>query len=253
MLMQLVGLTTDDGADAKGYAALVSEFSDYSRLCVAPAVGVSSLGTAAIDHLVETTVGKDLLVSGSGAIGRVISGSAAIAARELVKELKAIPGDRRRRPPLIIVGVNHGPNVGEYLLHSGTFGAALVASWLGYTAIAASLDDVYSVDESNPGEMRFGYAARAVRLLSAIVDAECPRGCLVNLNVPNTIEVGTTRAVAAQTHAGARAKQTETESQLLARGLMVVSVLKRNSLAADLAISRSVAASLSQSWCNAPG
>lgn len=250
--MNLFGLTTDDGVDASGYAALVTAFDAHSPICIAPATGISSLGTAAIDQIGRPNCRQFKRFGDRGVVARVIQGSAAVAARELVRELQVALRSlaSRRSRPLIVVGVNHGPNVGEKLVHSGTFGAALVASWLGCTAVAVSLDDVYSVDERSPGELRFGYAASAARILAGIVASDCPKGSLINLNVPNTIEPTVTKAVAATTYTGRQNRSSGTEALWLERGCMVVSVMKLNSLAADFALSRLVARKLSTGWRN---
>ena len=46
---------------------------------------------------------------------------------------------RKTRPDVVVSGVNHGPNLGNDVLYSGTVAAAMEAALLGVNAIAVSL------------------------------------------------------------------------------------------------------------------
>src|SRR4051794_15189612 len=45
--------------------------------------------------------------------------------------LAALEGAFGRRPDVVVSGINHGPNLGYAVLHSGTVGAALTARMAG--------------------------------------------------------------------------------------------------------------------------
>ncbi len=80
-------------------------------------------------------------------------------------------------PDLVVSGVNHGPNVGNAILHSGTVGAALTASTYGARALAISLAT------ARPTE--FETAAKvAEEALAWVVEHGEPR-MVLNVNVPN--------------------------------------------------------------------
>ena len=51
----------------------------------------------------------------------------------------AINSILKRKPDLVISGINNGPNMGEDILYSGTVSAAIEAMNMGYPAIAVSL------------------------------------------------------------------------------------------------------------------
>lgn len=87
-------------------------------------------------------------------------------------------------PTVAVSGVNWGPNVGTTAIHSGTVGAAYAYANLGLRSAAVSLDDVYSVDERDPGELRWE-AASQVLCCAARLLLHAEPGTLLNINVPN--------------------------------------------------------------------
>jgi len=83
-----------------------------------------------------------------------------------------------RRPDLVVSGVNHGPNMGEDVLYSGTVAGAMEATILGIPAIAVS----YAGRE--PEHMQ-SYGALLEKLLPQLVrPGEFPRETLLNVNLP---------------------------------------------------------------------
>jgi 5'-nucleotidase len=86
------------------------------------------------------------------------------------------------RPALVLSGINHGPNMADDVIYSGTVAAAMEASILGVPAIAFSL-----VTRS-----RFDFAAAArfaARLTgSALARLPLPPRMLLNVNIPAGVE-----------------------------------------------------------------
>lgn len=82
-------------------------------------------------------------------------------------------------PDLVLSGVNHGPNMGEDVLYSGTVAAAMEATLLGIPAAAIS----FATEEFEPpGDT---YAPLLHRLLSQLVERDnVPEGTLLNINIP---------------------------------------------------------------------
>lgn len=83
-----------------------------------------------------------------------------------------------RRPDVVVSGVNHGPNMGEDVLYSGTVAAAMEALSLGVPAIALSYAgrDLEHLDS---------YREPLVRLLGSIFRYHpFPKGTLLNINIP---------------------------------------------------------------------
>jgi 5'-nucleotidase len=84
---------------------------------------------------------------------------------------------RERRPDIVLSGVNHGPNLGNDVLYSGTVAAAMEGALLGCPAIAISLAD------RKPKV--FEHAAAFAAALARRMIAAGPRApVLLNVNVP---------------------------------------------------------------------
>lgn len=84
---------------------------------------------------------------------------------------------RGRRPDLVVSGINHGANLAEDVLYSGTVAAAMEGALLGIPAIA------FSRVGSAPFD--FEPAARfAQALVSSVLQQELPRRMLLNVNIP---------------------------------------------------------------------
>ncbi|HEU4830539.1 MAG TPA: 5'/3'-nucleotidase SurE [Gemmatimonadales bacterium] len=82
------------------------------------------------------------------------------------------------RPDFVFSGVNHGPNMGEDVLYSGTVSAAMEGVMLGVPGVAISFAG------SDP-EMMGTYRETLVRLVRRITSAEdYPRDTLLNINLP---------------------------------------------------------------------
>ena len=81
------------------------------------------------------------------------------------------------RPDVVVSGINHGPNLGNDVLYSGTVAAAMEAALLGVNAIAVSL--------AGPPPHEFADAARfAAALARRVVANPPPAPLLLNVNVP---------------------------------------------------------------------
>lgn len=90
----------------------------------------------------------------------------------------AITGLLEHEPDMVIAGINHGANLGDDVLYSGTVAAATEGRFLGFPAIAISLTS------SDP--KHFDTAAQvAVTLMQQIMNKPLPRDTLLNVNVPD--------------------------------------------------------------------
>ena len=90
----------------------------------------------------------------------------------------------KKKPDLIISGINHGPNMGDDITYSGTVAAAMEGTILDIPSIAVSLA---ISNHSDPIEAaRFQKAARfTARLAKAVIKNGIPKGTLLNVNVPD--------------------------------------------------------------------
>ena len=95
-----------------------------------------------------------------------------------------VPG----RPDICLSGVNHGANMGEDVLYSGTVAAAMEATVLGIPAVAIS----YAGPEFESIE---AWESPLVELLSGIMEQkDFPESTLLNVNLP-PIEPASVRGV----------------------------------------------------------
>ena len=90
----------------------------------------------------------------------------------------AITGLLDTEPDMVISGINHGANLGDDVLYSGTVAAAMEGRFLGLPAIAVSLV------EAQQGN--FAVAAGVTSgLIRAMLDDPLPRDTILNVNVPD--------------------------------------------------------------------
>jgi 5'-nucleotidase len=85
-----------------------------------------------------------------------------------------------RTPDLLISGLNRGPNLGQQdISYSGTVAAALQGSFLGISAVAAS------VLPDARGRYDYDFSARFIRdLASKLLRRRLPAGLTLNINIP---------------------------------------------------------------------
>jgi 5'-nucleotidase len=90
----------------------------------------------------------------------------------------AITGLLEEDPDMVVAGINHGANLGDDVLYSGTVAAAIEGRFLGLPALAVSL-----VGE-NP--THFETAARAAcKLVRKLQSRPLPPDTILNVNVPD--------------------------------------------------------------------
>jgi 5'-nucleotidase len=90
----------------------------------------------------------------------------------------AITGLLDAEPDMVVSGINHGANLGDDVLYSGTVAAAMEGRFLGLPAIAVSL-----VQNEH---RNFESAAKIVaRLIRQIIEDPLPRDTILNVNVPD--------------------------------------------------------------------
>ncbi|MDD9884017.1 MAG: 5'/3'-nucleotidase SurE [Gammaproteobacteria bacterium] len=94
----------------------------------------------------------------------------------------AVNGMLDFKPDMVVAGVNHGANLGDDVLYSGTVAAAIEGRFLGLPALAVSLA---GADADAPAE-RFAAAAEVViRILEQLRARPLPQDTILNINVPD--------------------------------------------------------------------
>lgn len=90
----------------------------------------------------------------------------------------AITGLLQNEPDMVVAGINHGANLGDDVLYSGTVAAAIEGRFLGLPAMAVSL--------AGEDPSHFSAAAQAVCvLLERLIRNPLPADTILNVNVPD--------------------------------------------------------------------
>ncbi|WP_058554729.1 5'/3'-nucleotidase SurE [Thiohalocapsa sp. ML1] len=90
----------------------------------------------------------------------------------------ALTGLLDEEPDLVVAGINHGPNLGDDVLYSGTVAAATEGRFLGLPAIAVSMAT------HRPQHLETA-AAVAARLVAGLRGAQMSPSTILNVNVPD--------------------------------------------------------------------
>lgn len=162
-------LTNDDGIDALGLRVLedaLREAGGYRLTVVAP-----SDQQSASSHSLTLTVPVRIIDRGENRFA--VTGTPTDTV--LVAMEKILAHDP---PDLVLSGINHGPNMGEDVIYSGTVAAAMEGAILGFPSVALSLASWHPSD--------FSGAAGFVReWLPGIAGFACERKALLNVNIPD--------------------------------------------------------------------
>ncbi|MCK4546988.1 MAG: 5'/3'-nucleotidase SurE [Candidatus Eisenbacteria sp.] len=159
-------VTNDDGIHAQGLATLARALEALGEVWVVAPDSERSASSHALT--LRRLIQVRWLDSRWASVDGTPVDSVMLAVRKLLKE----------RPSLVVSGINPGPNLGDDVNYSGTVGAAMEATILGIPAIAVSL--------ARRESTRFDPSADYAVLLAREVLAEgLPKGCMLNVNVPD--------------------------------------------------------------------
>lgn len=90
----------------------------------------------------------------------------------------AITGLLEHEPDLVVAGINHGPNLGDDVIYSGTVAAATEGRFLGLPAMAVS------IDSHEPRHLKSAARVAAMLVEHLIRDA-LRTSVILNVNVPD--------------------------------------------------------------------
>ena len=159
-------LTNDDGIDAPGLQSLLGCVQDERKIIiVAPTQPQSGIA-----HKVTTR--SPIRVNKLGSNRYSVDGTPSDCVH------LALTGFLDDEPDLVVSGINHGANLGDDVIYSGTVAAALEGRFLGLPTIAVSL--------VGRQLQHFDTAARVAAELVAKLDrSELAPDVVLNVNVPN--------------------------------------------------------------------
>jgi 5'-nucleotidase len=158
----LIVISNDDGIEAPGLQALVTELDPLGEVWAVAPDGERSTSSHSL------TLWSDVPVRKVGPRAYAVNGWPADCV------YIAMFGLLDRRPSLVVSGINRGPNLGTDVIYSGTVGAAREAFTRGVPAMAVSL-----VTGSDYAE-----AACFARELAHEMIARPEPSVLLNVNVP---------------------------------------------------------------------
>lgn len=159
-------LSNDDGYLAEGLAALANALGNHAELTVvAPDRNRSAASNSlTLDMPLRATLAHNGFIKVDGTPTDCVH--------------LALTGLMEKQPDMVIAGINHGANLGDDVLYSGTVAAATEGRFLGLPAVAISLVG------SEPAH--FATAAHvAVVLLVRLLSQPLPPDTLLNVNVPD--------------------------------------------------------------------
>lgn len=158
-------LSNDDGYQAEGLATLALALSDLAEVVI-----------VAPDRN-QSGASHSLTLSTPLRVGRTRDGIYFVNGTPTDCVHLAITGLLDEDPGMVIAGINHGANLGDDVLYSGTVAAAVEGRFLGLPAIAVSL----ASDE----ERYLDTAGQAIRTLyRRLVTEPLPADTILNINVP---------------------------------------------------------------------
>lgn len=159
-------ISNDDGYLAQGINALAAALQPYAQVSVvAPDKNRSAASNSlTLDMPLRATTCENGFVRVDGTPTDCVH--------------LAITGLLENEPDMVFAGINHGANLGDDVLYSGTVAAATEGRFLGLPAVAISLvgSDPKHFDTS---------AHVAVNLLRKIQAHPLPEDTLLNVNVPD--------------------------------------------------------------------
>ena len=171
----LILISNDDGIYAPGIYALWESMSEIGQTTVvAPNTEKSAVGHAIT---IYDPIRIEKVIRSNGFEGYAVNGTPADSVKIAVQAIM------KKKPDLIISGINAGANVGQSLLYSGTISAASEGTLLGIPSIAISLDALRDMNFSTSKIV-------AKKIASLVINNGLPKDTLLNVNVPKDIEGG---------------------------------------------------------------
>jgi 5'-nucleotidase len=168
---KLILVCNDDGITAPGIRNLIEVARDFGDVVVvAPDKPQSAMGHAIT---INATIRVNQLNS-TDILEYACSGTPVDCIKLAVNKIL------KRKPDLLISGINHGSNASINVIYSGTMSAAMEGAMEGIPSIGFSLLD-HSIDADFSASQHF---ARII--IRQALEDKMPKGVCLNVNIPNT-------------------------------------------------------------------
>ncbi|MCX7698670.1 MAG: 5'/3'-nucleotidase SurE, partial [Candidatus Goldbacteria bacterium] len=163
-------LTNDDGINSKGLKNLYLAIKDIAEILVVAPMSEKSGASHSLTVWDEIKVKKvkfeDIYAYG-------VYGTPADCAKIALLKLA------KRKPDLLISGTNHGPNICQFVLYSGTIGAAAEGARMKIPSVS------FSIDNFEPDD--FSFARKVIhKIIEMIINKKIKikNKTLLNINIP---------------------------------------------------------------------
>lgn len=167
----LILVTNDDGIFSKGILALLDVAKHFGEVIViAPDKPQSGMGHAIT---INTLLRMYPSVIFEGIQAYTCSGTPVDCIKLGIYELL------KKKPDLIVSGINHGENTSTNVLYSGTMSAAVEGAIEGIPSIGFSLADFDANADFD------GAKLIVEQMLTAVLKHKMPEGTCLNVNIPN--------------------------------------------------------------------
>ena len=169
MIKPKILITNDDGISSEGIYALWDAMKDVGDTFIA----APSIEKSATSHSLTLSdpLRANIIEREHGFKGWSISGTPVDCVKLAIRSLM---GDR---PDVLISGINHGANLGNNIMYSGTVSAAAEGMIMGIPSIAISLAS-YETDNYDVSK-KF-----AKKIVEKVISNGIPKDILLNVNVP---------------------------------------------------------------------
>jgi len=160
-------LSNDDGIRSEGLRALYEALSEFADVVViAPDRERSAVGRALTLH---RPLRCEKIEENWYAVDGTPTSCVYIGIHAIMKG---------KKPDMVIGGINKGPNLGEDITYSGTVSVAMEGALLGLPSVAFSLATFNNFRWKDA-------AAWASRIAKRVYEKGLPKGCCLNVNIPN--------------------------------------------------------------------
>lgn len=167
----LILVCNDDGIFSPGIRALAEVAGEFGEVeIIAPDRQQSAVGHAVT---VSTPLRCRAFQVDGRFSGQAVTGTPADSVKLAHDQLM------KRKPDLVMSGINHGSNAGINILYSGTVSAATEGTILGYPSVAVSCTDFHEDADLS------GARDAARKVINYVLSEGLPKGVTLNLNAPS--------------------------------------------------------------------
>ena len=169
MIKPKILITNDDGISSQGIYALWEAMNDIGETFIAAPSSEQSASSHSLT--LSSPLRVEILERENGFKGWSISGTPVDCVKIAIRSLM------KKSPDILVSGVNHGANLGNNIIYSGTVSAATEGMIMGVPSIAISLAS-YETDNYDVVKKY------AKNIVTNVLDHGLPQDTLLNVNVP---------------------------------------------------------------------